>query len=230
MTTASLPAASQPQKNLSIAKYLGPPPLIDGEDPDAYRHILDQMTARVIPQDAFEEVWLRDIVDLTWEAVRWRRYAAALVTGMMRQGALEALHPLLGPEGAMRLSNVLRSGKPETLNGTKERLGAVGLSIDAVAANTLAMRMANLGRLDFFNRLAAQAEARRNAALSEIAGHRKVLANLLRKASDDIIQAEFEEVAPAQVGNDHQLPDGDGSGEYSGDHADKEDAEEQAGG
>src|SRR5512140_1731347 len=49
MSTASVPAVSEPQKNRTIAKYLGPAPLIDGEDAQAYQRILEHITATVKP-------------------------------------------------------------------------------------------------------------------------------------------------------------------------------------
>jgi hypothetical protein len=41
------------------------------------------------------------------------------------------------------------------------------------------------------------AEARRNAALREIERHRASIAEALRRVTDDIVDAEFEDVAPA---------------------------------
>jgi hypothetical protein len=46
-------------------------------------------------------------------------------------------------------------------------------------------------------------EARRNAALREVDRHRLVLAQALRQASDDVIEAEFEDVpAPKRAQED----------------------------
>src|SRR6202030_1130933 len=65
----------------------GPAPLIEGEDAGAYDELLLRISAAVRPHDIFEEIWVRDIVDLVWEAFRLRRFKACLVTA----GACAAL-------------------------------------------------------------------------------------------------------------------------------------------
>ena len=42
------------------------------------------------------------------------------------------------------------------------------------------------------------AEARRNAALREIERHRASIAEALRRATDDVVEAVFEDVAPEE--------------------------------
>jgi hypothetical protein len=59
--------------------FFGPPPLVAGDDPDAYRELLKRVTQTVQPADMFEQIWIRDVVDLTWEVLRWRRAKAKLV-------------------------------------------------------------------------------------------------------------------------------------------------------
>jgi len=53
--------------------WLGPPPLLEGEDAAAYAELLGRISRAVKPSDTFEEIWVQDIVDLEWEARRWRR-------------------------------------------------------------------------------------------------------------------------------------------------------------
>ena len=48
----------------------GPAPLIEGEDAGVYDELLLRISAAVRPHDIFEEIWVRDIVDLVWEAFR----------------------------------------------------------------------------------------------------------------------------------------------------------------
>lgn len=50
----------------------GPPPLLEGEDENAYNELLAHVSGAVKPGDIIEEIWIRDIVDLTWEIFRWR--------------------------------------------------------------------------------------------------------------------------------------------------------------
>ena len=60
--------------------WLGPPPLFEGEDTAAYDERLARISGAVKPTDIFEEIWVGDIVDLVWEAVRLRRLKASLMT------------------------------------------------------------------------------------------------------------------------------------------------------
>ena len=52
---------------------LGPPPIIFGEDKCAYDALFARVQASVRPKDIFEEIWVRDVVDLVWWAQRLRR-------------------------------------------------------------------------------------------------------------------------------------------------------------
>ena len=47
------------------------------------------------PADIFEEVWVRDIVDLSWEVLRLRRLKASLMTATAYEGLHKILEPLL---------------------------------------------------------------------------------------------------------------------------------------
>jgi len=58
--------------------FLGPAPLLDGEDTAAYKKLHKRVIAAVRPTDILEEIWVRDAVDLTWEIFRLRRLKAAL--------------------------------------------------------------------------------------------------------------------------------------------------------
>src|SRR5258708_20158162 len=73
----------------------GPAPLIEGEDAGAYDELLVRISTAVRPADIFEEIWVRDIADLVWEAFRLRRLKACLMTA----GARSALAPRLAPGG-----------------------------------------------------------------------------------------------------------------------------------
>lgn len=59
-------------KALSLSMF-GPPPLLEGEDAAAYDELLARVSAAANPSDVIHEIWVRDVVDLTWEILRWRR-------------------------------------------------------------------------------------------------------------------------------------------------------------
>jgi hypothetical protein len=50
-----------------------------GEDSKAYDDLLAQVSGAVKPVDIIEEIFVHDIVDLTWEVFRWRRLETKLM-------------------------------------------------------------------------------------------------------------------------------------------------------
>jgi hypothetical protein len=60
----------------------GPPPLFEGEDPKTYDRLLAEISTAVTPGDIFEEIWVRDVLDLTVEVLRLRRLKAQLIMEM----------------------------------------------------------------------------------------------------------------------------------------------------
>lgn len=63
--------------------------------------------------------------------------------------------------------------------------------MDAVMAQTLAIKLDAIERID---RMIMSAEARRNAVLREMDRHRSALADALRRATENVRDAEFTEV------------------------------------
>jgi hypothetical protein len=57
--------------------------LIGGEDAAAYEELLSGFSAAIKPTDAIEEMWIRDVVDLTWETLRMRRLKKTLLASAM---------------------------------------------------------------------------------------------------------------------------------------------------
>lgn len=191
--------AAQARAALAV---LAAPPLIRGEEASSYDALLGRVSGTVRPADVFEEIWVRDIVDLVWEVVRLRRQKAGLMTYCARDGLADILIRLRAEPG-LALGWALHERK--AVAQVDRVLAAAGLGIDAVMGQTLRLRIGEIERID---RMTALAEARRNAALHEIERHRANFAALLRRAAQEaekIEDAEFAEVAPQQTG---QTPPG----------------------
>jgi hypothetical protein len=76
-TDAKRPAkSSNPLERGRQLALFGPPPLIEGEDTRAYDELLTQISTAVKPANIPEDIWVQDIVDLVWEALRLRRLKA----------------------------------------------------------------------------------------------------------------------------------------------------------
>ena len=62
----------------AVIAFLAPPPLIEGEDAAGYDELLARISGTLKPADILEEIWVRDVVDLVWDAFRLRRLKAHL--------------------------------------------------------------------------------------------------------------------------------------------------------
>ena len=80
------------------------PEAAEGEDAAAYDELLLRISSAVRPGDIFEEIWVRDIVNLTWEALRLRRLKACLMTAGARRALELDLRPLVGFDQAQGLA------------------------------------------------------------------------------------------------------------------------------
>jgi hypothetical protein len=179
--------------------FFGPAPLIPGEDPSAYKALQTRVAAVVAPKDVLEEIWVRDVVDLVWESLRLRRLKAAFLNSAAYEGLGIILQPLIkmqfisrSPDGS--LSEKWARGDPQAKKSVNDYLKSAGLSLDDVMAQTLALKLPSVERID---RMLASAEGRREAALRELARHRETLAAAVRRATEKIDDAEFEEIPPS---------------------------------
>lgn len=191
-TDLPIPAAHLP----ATLDCLGPAPLIPGDSASGYDTLLARVSATVTPADVLEEFWTREVVDHVWEAIRFRRLKASVMTACAGEGMYAVLRSLDAHDGfglAKRwfARDLAAVAKVDVL------LESAGLGIDHVMAQTLRLRIAEIERID---RLAAAAEDRRNSALHEIERHRAGFAMALRRAARDaeaVEDAEFEVMAPS---------------------------------
>jgi hypothetical protein len=65
-------------KALTCSSF-GAPPVLKGEDSKAYETLLARVCDGIVPFKATEQMWVRDVVDNTWEIFRWRRVKTELI-------------------------------------------------------------------------------------------------------------------------------------------------------
>jgi hypothetical protein len=182
--------------------------------------LLARFSGVVKPADFLEKMWVREIVDLTWESLRWRRLATSL-HALAVPPALEAmLGWIKGPDPAKGLfpdpDSVFRSEPPtpEHLLAKKwaaknpaatkrvdKILAKANISMDSLCAKALASEINIIERID---RLATVAEARRNATLREIERHRANLAQILRDKLRHEEQAEYKIIARQPINSEDE--------------------------
>lgn len=187
---------TQPPRNSrpETLTFLGPAPLLDGEDEAAYNDLLARASAVVKPKDTLEEIWLREIVDLNWESLRYRRLKTALMHACKKDGLRMALEPILGLGEAFQAAEIWAERKEGIDEKIESLLTSVGFSMDSVWARVLQMNLDHIERID---RMEAVMAARRNAALREIERRRASLVKRLRAVTDEIQDAEYEEITDA---------------------------------
>jgi hypothetical protein len=189
------PAASVPASRSDPSPF-GPPPLLRGEDRAAYDEFLARVTATVVPADFIEEMWVRDIVDLGWEAFRLRRLKAQLMTAATHQGVEKLLARTLPLDVAGELARQWAAGKPDVIRQVRRHLGGTRRATETVTAYTLAARIDDVERI---THMMMRTQAHRDAILRAVERRRAGFAHVLRRVSeiDDVAYQEVE--APTGV-------------------------------
>ncbi len=191
---------------LSLDAMLGPPPVIDGEDRQAYEVLSSRMKEDVKPSGAIETIWVRDITDLTWDILRLRRMKAALLRNCYARAAKELLNSQSHDRETEAHIKQLENGSWKNATAARAALQARDRGIDDLNALAFTYRRDSIECLD---RMAMQAESRRNFALREIDRRRESIARRLRD-SVKTIESEFSEVearkAAPPSGRDKEVP------------------------
>jgi hypothetical protein len=180
---------------------ISPTPLLPGEAQTDYDSVAARVAAVARPRDAIEDFLTRDVIDLTWEILRLRRAKAGLWRAATSKG-VEAIHlridnndsflRVLGPGFGQQWA----SGNVGKRQEFMEMLKKADLTMDDVMAEALA---AVIDSFERFDRMLASAEARRNNALREIDRHREALGDAIRRAVDEVQDAEFRDVETGEV-------------------------------
>lgn len=67
---------TSPDVPAHVVELLGPAPLLKGENLKQYQALLSEIARTVKPADIMEWPWVKDIVDLTWDILRYLRLKA----------------------------------------------------------------------------------------------------------------------------------------------------------
>jgi hypothetical protein len=199
----NVPAQTSALSRLAI---FGPIPLLAGESAAAYDDLLARVSGNLKPSDIFEEIWVREIVDLIWETLRWRRHQAGFIKAAVPKVLGTILKPLASEPASRRGSFIERlraeekalkdapelasewaAGDPAATQRVNQLLESIGVTMDDVVTQAVAQE---LDKIERFNRLIAGAEWRRNALLREIDRRRASFAQKLRSEVHKIEAAE----------------------------------------
>ena len=200
ITTSPRVAKSPSADVLKCVDDIAPGPLLPGEDEADYAKLSARFVAVAQPKDFIEELLGRDVIDLSWEILRLRRLKA----GMLRAASSDGVRRILSMIAVRGLHSIRHndfvaewaSGDTAKRKEFVKILDDAGLTMDDVMAEALSSKIDAFERLD---RMLASAEARRNNALREIDRHREAFATAMRKAVDEIQDAEYRDVETGEV-------------------------------
>jgi hypothetical protein len=215
---STLPSKSA-SRGLNRTSLFGLPPILEGEDSAAYNGLLARVSGDVKSADIFEEIWVRDIVDITWEIFRWRRLKTSLLAAAMPAALERTLAPFMPkrpsetkgntgfpnrdlsftpkpPSPGYELAKKWAAGNPAAVNRVNKIMASANITMDAVFAKAFVSNFDHIERID---RLATIAEARRNAILREIDRHRASFAHALHEKVQHVEEAEFKVIEPKAV-------------------------------
>jgi hypothetical protein len=163
-----------------------------GEWEDLKKGYFMEIYTDINPRDFLEEEWVQDVFDYTWNCRRLRNLKVALLNASASCGLEKILTPLIGLADAVALAHDWHVRDEAAIKRVDEILTSADLSMDAAMAETLALRLPEIERID---RMIADGLAGRASIFREIERYRSALARKLRQAVDQIEDAEFKEVA-----------------------------------
>jgi hypothetical protein len=199
--SASAPPLATEVIPAEVRELLGPAPLTSTEDAAAYERILSQMALAVSPSDFVEWTWVKELVDLTWEAARARR-AKAVRLALARKAAI---HRILEADWFGHRPNrshwvdQLWEGADQVYRGDEGPVAAFDAALERLGLSKNALEdaayLTALEEVQSLQDLADNANSRRDAVLREIERRRDAIAARARKATETIepaIDAVFE--------------------------------------
>jgi hypothetical protein len=182
---------SAARETLNRVVSIVPVPLLPGEKEADYASLAARVVGAARPDDAIEELLVRDVIDLTWEVFRLRRTKVGMLNASMSDGVEDVLDGLGHGGYTKQLGQSWRAGDKQARKEVEVTLNRAGLTIDEVTAKTIESKLDSFERLD---RMLASAEARRNNTFREIDRHRNVLGAAARRSVEEIEDAEFRDV------------------------------------
>jgi hypothetical protein len=183
-----------------VRELLGPAWIIEGDDPERYEDLLARVADAVGPTDFIDWLLVKDVVAYTWEIQRSRQHRETVI----RMGRLKALQQILdqatgeeeflsiGRGNNEELAMKWLNGDPEAAKRVAETLQASGFSLADIDAHAIAVMAVELERIDL---QVERRESRRDSLLRQIERRREGWEKRVQRASEEVIEAEFREIA-----------------------------------
>ena len=177
-----------------IKAILGPPPLLEGEDVNAYDALHDRLRAAVVPVDMVDELLVKSLLDLAWEGRRLRLHKAVMIRFWAKEGLAAAMSSITDARERNNLVDGWFDRDPKVVREVERLFLRIGPVSSVIAAHTMARYSKYLESISSEIR---HADANWNANLRELDRHSAARAQRVANAVD----AEFTEVelAPGEM-------------------------------
>jgi hypothetical protein len=194
----------------NIRSLLGTAWILEGENAELYEALLARIAAEMQPVDLIEWLLLKDIVALTWDIQRSRHHRNSIMRLARRQAMERVLSLVLEKRSvaaefiddraqAVQLAADWFNGDKKTIKAVDQLLTQAGLSMTDVTAQALSIRSGEIGRIEERN---DRCEQRRDAILRQIERRRAGLGSGVRRASEEVVDAQFRELTPGVSGGE----------------------------
>jgi hypothetical protein len=178
---------------VELATLFKRPPLLVTENPAEYEALFNAVSQTILPADNIEWISTNKYVASVWEARRLQGAKAALINATFREALQTILESIL-PDTDERLELAAHLAeewfeKPEQRPATVERLAKYHLDAEAVCAEAMALRAAEIEKID---RMLQQLEISGMARLREIEFHRSAASWRSPKSLTQLVEATAE--------------------------------------
>jgi hypothetical protein len=174
-----------------IADLFGSPPILKTEDDEIYWKCMEQFIKCVKPQDVIEWLWVKNIVDLSWEILRFMRLKIDLVeidrenqNARIEWEREHADEPYLDLLSNTLFSGARTSPTPAEIEARKNK------PFLDTEADSAALLFRHIEEYELIEKLLTSAELRRDRILREIELRRDHMGRRLRAASDEMLQSQ----------------------------------------
>ena len=168
-----------------IAALFGYAPILKTEDEEIYWNCMERVVKCVVPQDIIEWLWIKDVVDLSWEILRLRRLKIDLVEiDRENQNARIEEHA-----GEPHFDDFSGTSTPRTPEEIEDRKNERFVDTEDYSAELLFEHIEEYERIE---KLLTSAELRRDRILREIELRRDHMGRGPRAASDEIVDAQVQ--------------------------------------
>ena len=143
------------EKNDQFEFLFGKPPLLEGEDEDRYLRLRAAVVRELNPKTVFDLINAKDQVDKLWEEQRYKRAAAALISGGLYKALDYYLKEICEVDYAEDLTDKYFNGNAKGRKEVMAVLAEYGITMAELHAKAAQLES---GGLAMFDRMVAARE------------------------------------------------------------------------